>query len=525
MNGFDLTINNLLETAVMNNGDQKIVYMDRSLTYKEFYKNAMNLSKNLIKIGVNRKDVIAVIDYDSLMYMYGYYSIPMIGAVMHTVNIRYPPEIIFYTMQRADDSYIMIDEVFMDLIVKNAAYLNFIKGIIVNSKDHKHFDINIPVYYFDDLLKDSDLEFKEPDENDTATLFFTSGTTGLPKGVSFTHRQLVLHSIASIGALSNEPIKYNINDVVMPLVPMFHVHAWGIPYTSIMNGIKYVLPGKYDIPRILETMNKEKVSMSAMVPTILYMLISDKNAKQLLQDLNLKVIIGGAALSRGLAERARAYGIDVVSGYGMSETAPILTLAVYNRKVINKSDEEKFEFRLKTGIPIPMVSLRVVNNNKDVENNGKEIGEIIVRAPWLTNGYIKDKEKSEELWKDGWLHTGDLAVIDEYGYIKIVDREKDAIKSGGEFIPSLILEDLISTIQGVNEVAVVAKADDKWGERPVAFINGNASLDEIKIKMSEFVDTGRIAKFWVPDDFIFVNEMPKTSTGKIDKKVLRDKLR
>ncbi|SMD31234.1 fatty acid--CoA ligase [Picrophilus oshimae] len=525
MNGFDLTINNLLETAARDNGDQKIVYMGKSVTYNEFYKNALNLSRNLIRIGVRKNDVVAVIDYDSLMYMYAYYSIPMIGSILHTVNIRYPPEIIFYTMQRADDSYIMIDESFMGLIVKNRDYLNFIKGIIVNSAGHRHFDVNIPVYYFDDLLKDSDAKFEEPDENDTATLFFTSGTTGLPKGVSFTHRQLVLHSIASIAALSNEPIKYNINDVIMPLVPMFHVHAWGIPYTSIMNGLKYVLPGKYDVPRILETMATERISMSAMVPTILYMLLSDKNAKQAFQNLNLKVIIGGAALSRGLAERARAYGIDVVSGYGMSETAPILTLGVYNRKVINKSDEEKFEFRLKTGIPIPMVSLRVVNNNRDVENNGKEIGEIIVRAPWLTKGYIKDEEKTRELWKDGWLHTGDLAVVDEYGYVKIVDREKDAIKSGGEFIPSLILEDLISTISGVNEVAVVAKSDDKWGERPVAFINGNLSVEELKLKMMEFVDTGRIAKFWIPDDFIFVNEMPKTSTGKIDKKVLREKLR
>ena len=521
---FKLTINNLLDTAVRSNADQQIVYRDNILTYKSFAKNVKNFAANLRKIGVKPGDRIAVLDYDTINYLYCYYSIPMIGAVIHMVNIRYPPEVLYYTIKNSEDSYLVVNADFMPLILQYKDMFDFIKGFIVYSENgHEEYALN-NVYYADSLLEDAEYKDADPDENSMATLFYTSGTTGMPKGVYYSHKQLVLHSLASSVALSDEPISLKRTAVMLPLVPMFHVHAWGIPYFTIMRGIKYVLPGKYEWDRIVETMEKEKVTNSAMVPSILYLLLQAKRGPEVLGKLKLKSVIGGAALNEGLAKTAETLGMTVVTGYGMSETGPILTLANYSNDIMAFSSEKKQEYRRKTGIPVPFVDLRVVSDGEDVEKNNKEIGEIIVRAPWLTEGYIKDPEKTAKLWKDGWLHTGDLATIDEYGYVKIVDRESDAVKSGGEFIPSMVLEDLISTVPGVGEVAVTKKQDEKWGERPVAFIKGTASREAIENEMKKYVETGRIAKFWLPDDYIFVDEFEKTGTGKIDKKVLRKKL-
>jgi fatty-acyl-CoA synthase len=246
-----------------------------------------------------------------------------------------------------------------------------------------------------------------------------------------------------------------------------------------------------------------------------------------LKENHLKVIVGGGAIPKGLAVKASSIGIDTVAGYGMSETAPILTLGTYTQKVMEMDEQKKSEFRIKTGVPISLVDLRVVDREgKEVPWDTKSIGEIVVRAPWLTQEYVKDKEGTEKLWNNGWMHTGDLAVVDSYGYISIVDREKDAVKSGGEFIPTLVLEDLISTATGVNEVAVVGRSHEKWGERPVAFItvNDKFNLENLKKHMESYVESGRIAKFWLPDDYMVIKEFTKTSTGKIDKKPLRKNL-
>jgi len=524
MADFKLTINNLLDSAVRSNGDQKIIYKDLELTYKSFYKNAKNFAANLVKIGVKPGDRIAVLDYDTINYMYCYYSIPMTGAVIHMVNIRYPPEVLYYTIKNSEDSYIVVNSDFMPLLMQFKDMFEFIKGFIVYS-EHGHDKYQVDnVYFTDDLLKDAEYNITPPDENDMATLFYTSGTTGLPKGVYYSHKQLVLHSLATASAISDEPTSLKKTSVMLPLVPMFHVHAWGMPYFSLMRGLKYILPGKYEWDRILETMEKEHVTNSAMVPSILYLLLQAKRGPEILGKLKLKSVIGGAALNEGLAKTAESLGMSLVTGYGMSETGPILTLANYTNDIIGFSEEKKEEYRRKTGVPVPMVNLRVVDHGKDIERNDKEIGEIIVQSPWLTAGYLNDPVKTAKLWIDGWLHTGDLATMDKYGYIKIVDRESDAVKSGGEFIPSMVLEDLISTVPGVGEVAVTKKSDEKWGERPVAFVKGNATKEAIQKQMQKFVDTGRIAKFWLPDDYIFVDDFEKTGTGKINKVVLRKKL-
>jgi len=525
---YQLTLDKILISSVRNNPDQEIVYSGvKNVTYSEFRETVYRLAEGLVSLGVHKGDRIAVFDYDTLNYMYLYYAIPLAGGVLHTVNIRYPPELIFYTMQHADDKFVIIRDEFVPLIEKSVPLFDFVRGWIVSSDTGNPSKMIPGATNLDDLLRGSTGVFlPEINENDLATTFYTSGTTGMPKGVEFTHRQLVLHALSAASALADPPISMKSTDVVMPLVPMFHVHSWGIPYFGIMKGMKYVLPGKYNFDTIPLTMKKEKVSVSLMVPSILYMLINSKNASEF-QNLGIRAVIGGGAVSKGLYKLAMSHGITVNAGYGMSETAPILTLGLFSSSIMKLSEEQKGELSIKAGIPIPLVDLRVVNKNGlDVKNDNTEIGEIIVRAPWLTTKYVKDPEGTQKLWKDDWMHTGDLAVVNEYGVVSIVDREKDAVKSGGEFIPTVVIEDAISTFPGVGEVAVIGKPDPKWQERPVAFISGLKELNEKKLRdhLMTYVESGRIAKFWIPDEFRLVESFQKTSTGKIDKKVLREML-
>lgn len=526
---YELTIDKLLISSVRNNPKQVISYKgEQNKSYMEFKESVFSMAKGLIKQGLNPGDRVAVLDIDSMSYMLAYFAVPIAGGVLHTVNIRYSPELIFYTMKHADDRFVMIRDDFVSLIEKRLQFFDFVEKWIITSDLDKPSKMLPGSISLSEIMKEnSDVSLPNLREEMPATTFYTSGTTGLPKGVIFNHRQIVLDAMASLIALSSEPFNFRDSDVVMPLSPMFHVHTWGAPYESVLRGNKYVLPGKYDFERLPEIMEKEKVTVSMMVPSVLYMLISNPKNTERLKNLHLRVAIGGGALPSGLAEKASQIGIEVACGYGMSETAPILTLSNFNIDVRKMSPNEKAGFRIKAGIPAPLVDLRVVDENfKDVPWDSKSIGEIIVRSPWLTEQYVNDPEATLKLWKNDWLNTGDLAVVDSYGYISIVDRKKDAVKSGGEFIPTIILEDAISTFPGIGEVAVVGKEDDKWGERPVAFISGLKAIDKEAMSkhLMKYVESGRIAKFWIPDEFVLVEQFEKTSTGKIDKKPLREKL-
>lgn len=526
---YELTLDKIFYSSVRNNPDQIISYMgNERITYREFRERVYALARGLVKAGLKKGERVAVLEWDDLSYLTLYYAVPIAGGVLHTVNIRYSPELIFYTMDHAKDSIVVVRDEFVPLIGPSVEMFQGVRTWIVSSDSGKPSS-TIPgsLNMADLMVGNSDVILPEISENDLCTIFYTSGTTGMPKGVSFTHRQLMLHCLIMAVSLSDDPINLKGTDVIMPLVPMFHVHSWGVPYMAILKGMKYVLPGKYDFDRIPYIMEKEGVTTSMMVPSILFLLMSNKSNIPTLRKLNLRVTVGGGALSKGLAQMAHSAGIMVNTGYGMSETAPILTLSTFSEAVMKLPEEEKENFKIKTGIPVPLVDLRVIDDHgKDVPQDGKKIGEIIARAPWLTSSYVDDPQNTSKLWKDDWLHTGDLAVVDKMGYITIVDREKDAVKSGGEFIPTVILEDAISTYKGVNEVAVVGKQDPKWGERPVAFISGikDINRNDINEHLMKFVESGRIAKFWIPDEYISVESFSKTSTGKIDKKVLRSSL-
>jgi fatty-acyl-CoA synthase len=399
----------------------------------------------------------------------------MMGAVLHTINIRLTPEQLIYTINHAEDDVILVNTEFVPLLASVKDRFDTVKKVVVLSDTGEipESDLDFAGEY-EALMAETPAEydFTEFDENTMATTFYTTGTTGMPKGVFFSHRQIVLHTYATLSVLCGYAHQANItsNDVYMPMTPMFHVHAWGMPYLMTLLGAKQVYPGRYEPEMLLKLILTENVTYSHCVPTIMNMLVTSPAINQV--DLTgWKVIIGGSALSRGLCAQALKHGINLYTGYGMSETCPVLSLAMIKPHLMETDQDEQVAIRCMTGLPIPHVQMKIVDmKGNALPHDGKTAGEVVVRAPWLTQGYIKSEEKSEELWADGWLHTGDIGVIDAQGYLRITDRLKDVIKTGGEWISSLELEDIISRHKAVSEVAVVGVADDKWGERPLAMV-------------------------------------------------------
>jgi fatty-acyl-CoA synthase len=531
---YPLLIKNLLITPILYAPDQEIVYRDKlRMTYTDLYQRINRLASALTDLGVGSDDTIGVMDWDSHRYLECFFAIPMMGSVLHTVNVRLSAEQIIYTVNHAEDTVLLVNEEFAPLVESIMDQLKTVKKIILmkDSDESPKSSLNFAGEYEELLAKASpDFEFPDFDENTMATLFYTTGTTGDPKGVYYSHRQLVLHTFDMCMALSgfSSIVRFQSADVYMPITPMFHVHAWGIPYLATLLGCKQVYPGRYEPALLLKLLLSEKVTFSHCVPTILHMLVSSPVAKQV--DLsNWKVVIGGSALPKGLAKAAMDLGIEIIAAYGMSETCPLLTAANLKPKMAAWSLDDKIDIITKTGLPTPLVNLKIVDSQgKEVPHDGITTGEIVVRTPWLTQGYFKSPEKSEELWKDGWLHTGDVANMDSEGYVKITDRFKDVIKTGGEWISSLELESLISQHPSISEVAVIGVPDDKWGERPVALVvqktDHTFSEDVLRAYMQGIADKGAISKWAIPDRFFLVQEIPKTSVGKLNKKVIRQQV-
>ncbi len=530
---YPLTIDSLLKQSVYRKSTSEIVYGKTRYTWSRLFERVNGLAAGLAQIGVKPGSVVAVIDVDTNRYLEAYYAVPMMGAILHTVNVRLPPEQIAYTMSHADDDFLLVRDDFLPLAGKVIPQLKSLKGVVTMSDSGTAPPAPFAnAQYYDDLVSPgAQFEFPTVDEDAQASLFYTSGTTGLPKGVYFSHRQLVLHTLGLAAGIADSPVRMTSSDVIMPLVPFFHVHGWGFPYLAGMWGMKFVLVGKYDPKAILENLQREKVTISDMVPTVLNMVLNHPEAGDYKDALShWKVIIGGAALPKELAVTARRLGITVMAGYGMSETGPVLTLGTPRDELRLLSEDEQLDrILLQAGLPIPLVEVRVVDQEmKDVPRDGKTLGEIVVRAPRLTEGYYKDPEKSKALWAGGWLHTNDLAALDGKGVVMIRDRMKDVVKSGGEWISTLLLEDLLTHHPAVLEAAVVGAKDAKWGERPIGVVclkNGmSASEEELKAHLGAYVDQGRITKIWLPERIIISEApLPKTSTGKLDKKPLRER--
>ena len=530
---YPLLIKQLLISPLSSNPEQEIVDNENQrYDYKRLNTNIHTLANALREIGIKKGDTIGVMAWDTIRYLEFFFAIPMMGAILHTINIRLSEQQILYTINHADDDVLIVHHDFIKVI--NRVKKNFsrpIKIILLNSNENNLNDSY--TYLYEDFIKNKKSKFKFEDfnENTTATKFYTTGTTGDPKGVSYSHRQLIIHTLGFIAgsSVSNFSHRFHNEDVYMPLTPMFHVHGWGFPYMATLLGVKQVYPGRYEPKKLLDLIIQEKVTFSHCVPTILQMLLNEN--KKIKYDLSkLKLIIGGSAMSKNLAEEARNHGINVVSAYGMSETCPFLTIAQIPSEARKSSQRELIKMRTKTGKPGPLVDLRVVDENyKDVVRDNKSTGEIIARAPWLTNGYIKDKQASKELWKGGYLHTGDVGYIDDTGSLIITDRIKDIIKSGGEWISSLQIEDIVSKCKGVKEVAAIGIKDAKWGERPIIIVakiareNTEDINKRIRERISNEIKKGALSKWAMPDKIEYVKEIEKTSVGKINKKLLREK--
>lgn len=529
---FPLLIKQLLLAAMRNHLDQEIVYRDlRRLTYREFNQRLGQLANALDSLGVKPGEIVGVLDWDSHRYLECYFAVPMMGSVLQTVNVRLSPEQIFYTLNHAKPTTLLINEEFLPLYDSIKADLKSVERVILltDKTEVGALPSGVAAEYESLLAKQStSYDFPDFDENACATLFYTTGTTGLPKGVFFSHRQHVLHAISELAALALSPRQCSIDrdSVYMPVTPMFHVHAWGFPYAATCAGMKQVYPGRYAPDMLLKLIKTEKVTFTHGVPTILQMLLTACETAG--TDLKgVTMIIGGSALPKALAKRALEVGLDVCTGYGMSETGPLISVAHLETDMLTGNIDDEIEHRTKTGRVVPLVDLRIVDPEmSELPRDGVAVGEIVLRAPWLTQGYLHNEEASEQLWAGGYLHTNDIANVDPRGYVQITDRIKDVIKTGGEWVSSLEVEDIISQCPGVREAAVIGVKDEKWGERPLAVVvrqQGDETADEGKIAdhMKAFVSKGIISKFAIPQQFKFVEQLPKTSVGKLDKKALR----
>ncbi len=529
-----LSIGQILAYGVARAPAQEIVYADRlRYTYATLAERVNRLASALAALGVEPGATVAIMDWDSHRYLECFFAVPMMGAVLHTVNVRISPEQVLYTINHAKDDVILVNAEFLPLLEGIRGKIRpGVRFVLINDGAPSPKTAIEFAAEYESMLAGASAAYDFPalPEDTRATTFYTTGTTGLPKGVYYSHRQLVLHTLGVSQVLAHAPhASFGARDVYMPVTPMFHVHAWGLPYVATLLGVKQVYPGRYVPDVLLGLIAREGVTFSHCVPTILQMLL----ASPALREGNLhgwKVVIGGSALPLPLARAAVDKGVDVIGGYGMSETCPILTLAHLTPELMAAGAERSVPVRCKAGRPIPFVQLRIVDADmNDVPHDGASQGEVVVRAPWLTQGYLDEPERSEELWRGGWLHTGDVGVIDADGYLKIVDRIKDVVKTGGEWVSSLDIEDLILRVPGVAETAVIGVPDDKWGERPVALVvlkaGGDAPTAEaIRAHVADCATRGAVSKYAVPDRVYFVDAIPKTSVGKLDKKLIRAKL-
>ncbi|HDP79941.1 MAG TPA: fatty-acid--CoA ligase, partial [Spirochaetes bacterium] len=495
--------------------------------YGEWYKRCCRLAHALGSLGVKKGDRVASFALNNQRHLELYFGVPSMGAVLHTTNIRLSQEHLAYIINHAEDKVLFIDEDVYFLIEPIKDQLKTVKHYVIMSQSGKMPQTSLsPVVLYDDLIKDFPDTYDFPfdrDENDPALICYTSATTGDPKGVVYSHRALVLHSYAAgvtLGAMES--------DCVMHVVPMFHANAWGAPFLSTGLGCKQVLPGRQilDMKALCKIISDEKVTFTCGVPTIWMMLHKylEDGGEHDFSSLRA-VFSGGSAMPRHLMDTmSKKFGFTIVQAYGMTETTPLATAAIPKSYMMDLPDEKILDVKTTAGLLALGLEMKVENleTGKEVKPDGKEMGEVCLKGPWIADEYYKDPERSKQTFRDGWLHTGDIATMDEEGYISLVDRTKDLIKSAGEWISSVDLENEIMAHPKVMEAAVIGMPHEKWQERPLACVvplpdhEGKITKDEIIDFLKE-----RVAKWWVPDEVVFIKEIPKTSVGKFDKKVLR----
>lgn len=524
-----LTISSMIERAEKLFPKKEVISRTHStiirLTYKELGERTRRLSSVLEKLGVQQGERVGTLAWNHHRHVEAYFAIPSIGAVLHTINIRLSQQHISYIINHAEDRILLIDEDMVPLVEKIQGELSTVQAYIIMTDEKELPETSLqPVYHYEQLLEEGDPNFpflKDIDENMPAGMCYTSATTGNPKGVVYTHRSTALHSM-SLGLADTTAVSES--DAAMPIVPMFHVNAWGLPFAATWFGSKQVLPGPMFTPKILlEMMQEEKVTIAAGVPTIWLGVLQEleKNSYDL---SNIRQFLcGGAAAPKSvIAAFEQKYNVPFVHAYGMTETSPLVTLARLKSYERELPYEEQLTIRAKQGYLVPGVEMKVVGEKGEVAWDGTEMGELCLRAPWIAASYYKD-ERTADGFRDGWLYTGDVVTVDEEGCIKIVDRTKDVIKSGGEWISSVDLENALMAHEAIFEAAVVAVPHKQWQERPVACVVVKEDQSVTKEELYEFLKP-QFAKWWLPDEIVFLKEIPKTSVGKFLKQALRKEL-
>ncbi len=496
-------------------------------TYGDFYKRVHRLANVLQDLGVKQGDRVATFAWNHYRHLELYYAIPCMGAVLHTLNIRLFPEQLAYVINHAEDKAIFIDASLLPLVERIKDQIGGVGTfVIMNDTGQPPKTALEPLADYEELMAGAAETFDFPrlDENDAAIMCYTSGTTGEPKGAAYSHRAIYLHSMAECMA---DTLALSERDTIMPVVPMFHANAWGIPFSAPMTGASQVFPGPFmKPPDLAGLIQDEKVTLAAGVPTLwfgLYHLLMQEDYD--VSSLRA-MIVGGAAMPQSLIEDfERNLGIWVIHAWGMTETTPLGTVANLKSNMDSWSEADRYSVRAKQGLPVPGVEIRAMDEaGNAVPWDGQTMGELQVRGPWVIRSYYNDPRSPQSFTDDGWLHTGDVVTIDPEGYIQITDRTKDLVKSGGEWISSQALENALMAHEKVLEAAVIAIPHPEWQERPLAcVVTTPEHKDQVtKDELFAFIRP-KFAKWWIPDDVVFVEELPKTSVGKFDKKVLRER--
>jgi fatty-acyl-CoA synthase len=529
MMDFPLTTNHLLERAARLFARVEIVSQapDRSLvrhTYADLHRRARALGKALLDAGLRRGDRVATLLWNHHAHLEVYFGVPMAGGVYHTLNLRLSPEDLQFIVADAEDRYLVIDDVLLPLLSKLGTTLPFEKILVVRWTDQALPEGCEDYELFIAAGAPEDWTPPPASESDPIGMCYTSGTTGRPKGVVYSHRATILHTLAS--ALPDS-LELSMRDTLCPVVPMFHVNAWGLPFTATMVGAKQVHPGPHLTPdALLDLYEREAVTVSAGVPTIWLgiMQLVEQHPKRWSLHPGLRMVVGGSAAPESMIATMDAMGMRVIHAWGMTETTPLGSVARLRPHHDALAPEAQLALRAKQGVAPPFVEMRIVDDEgRELPWDGQRMGELQVRGPWIAASYHKDVDAQDKWTRDGWFRTGDVVTIDAEGYLQITDRTKDLVKSGGEWISSVALENALMGHPDVAEAAVVAVPHPKWTERPLAVVVARPGRTLDPEQLGAYLSE-RFAKWWLPDAYVLRDQIPRGATGKFLKRMLRDEL-